>query len=255
MIATLDQATNEVKLTSIYRDTYVEIPGRGLDKINHAYAYGGPALLLSTINTNLDLNITEFVAVNFDSLVNSVDAVGGIDMYISSDEVKYINGYINAIAKSTGIETENITKEGQYHLNGVQALAYSRIRYTEGWDYKRTERQRVVLSKMLEKAKTMNSTDLIAVVDTMLPMITTNISKDEIRGKLLEINKYSAKEGIGWPYNVRGYTGSAWYGAPVTLESNVKRLHKEVFREEDYTPTAKVKEISKKIINKTGYSK
>jgi len=257
IIVTLNEKTKEVKLTSVYRDTYIEIPGRGLDNINHAYPYGGPTLALSTINANLDLDITEFVVISFESVINAVDALGGIEMNIESDEIKHMNAYIRQICKKMGLEAEQIKKPGTYTLNGVQALAYSRIRYTEGADYKRTERQRTVINKMFEKAKVMPKTELLKAIDEILPIITTNINKDEILPAVMQLSGYKIKESRGWPYNVREYIdvdNGKWRGAPVTLEGDVSRLHKEIFGEENYIPTKRVQEISRKIIERTGYS-
>ena len=160
MIISLNQETKNVKIASVYRDTYLNIDGHGLDKVTHAYSYGGPKLALSTLNKNLDLNITEFVAVNFDTVHTVVDSVGGVDINIEQSELKYINNYITAADKQFGTSTQKITTTGKQTLNGVQALAYSRIRYTEGGDYKRTERMRDVLIAVFEKAKTMSVSDL-----------------------------------------------------------------------------------------------
>jgi len=253
IIATLDESAKEVKLTSIYRDTYLEIPGKGLDNINHAYPYAGPALTLSTINTNLDLNITEFVVISFESVINAIDALGGIEIEITSEEIQYLNAYIKQISKKMKIEAQLIKKAGNHKLDGVQALAYSRIRYTAGADYKRTERQRTVIIKMFEKAKEMPKMQLLKAMDEILPIISTNIKKDEIIPAVLQLSKYKVKENGGWPYNVREYIDGKWHGVPVTLEKDVIRLHKEIFGEEDYIPTQKVQEISRKIVERTGY--
>lgn len=153
ILVTINNRTKNVKLTSIYRDSYLDINNYGLDKITHAYAYGGPALSMSSINKNLDLNIKEFATVNFDTVVSVVDAIGGIQISITADEVKYINTYIKAVNTQLGRNSSSITTPGTYTLDGVQALAYSRIRYTDGGDYKRTERMRDVLTAVFAKAK------------------------------------------------------------------------------------------------------
>lgn len=253
MLATIDEAKKEVHLTSVYRDTYLQITGRGLDKVTHAYAYGGPALAMSTLNTNLDLNIKQFVTVNFTSVVDIVDAVGGVTIDLTSAEVKYINQYIVENNKLTGHKASKITKAGTYNLNGVQALAYCRIRYTAGGDYKRTERMRDVLMKIAEKAKKMSIGQLNTLADKLLPEVYTNISGQEILSLIPQLIGYNIVESSGWPYNPGSATiNSVWYGPPVTLQSNVVELHKKVYGQEDYEPSAKVKEISRKIINKTG---
>ena len=126
IIASINNETHDVNLISVYRDTYVQVEGHGLDKITHAYSYGEAPLALKTLNENLDLNITEFVTVNFDAVADAVDALGGIKMNITSAEIEYINGYIDETSKVTGKKSKHITSAGTYMLDGVQAVAYSR---------------------------------------------------------------------------------------------------------------------------------
>ena len=257
ILAIIDQENKKVKLVSVYRDTYVRINEKGntkLDKLTHAYAYGGAALSMSTINTNMDLDVKEFATVNFNSLVDIVNAVGGVDITIESDEIKYINDYIDANNQILKTNSSHITKTGTQNLDGVQALAYARIRYTAGGDYKRTERMRTVLMAIGNKAKTLNISQLNNLAKIILPKVYTNINSDEIISLLPQIATYSLSESIGWPYEVRGATiGGVWYGVPVTLEECVTKLHKEIYGQEDYEVSSKVKEISNSIINKTGY--
>lgn len=240
IIASINNKTKEVKLISVYRDTYVQIEGHGLDKITHAYSYGEAPLAIKTLNTNLDLNIKEFATVNFDVVKETVDYIGGISMPITSEEVGHISG---------------ITKPGTYTLTGEQALAYSRIRYASGGDYKRTERMRDVLTAVANKVKTLNISQLNGFVDTILPKVYTNITSADIFSMMPSIASYKITDSIGWPYETKGITLDRWYGIPVTLENNVKRLHQEAFDETDYTPSETVKDISNQIIQKTGYSK
>ncbi len=258
IIASLDQKTKNIRLISVYRDTYLQLEEKGktvLDKVTHAYSYGGAQNTLKALNTNLDLNITEYVTVNFDAVIAAVNAMGGVTIDIDSSELKYINDYINATSASSGIKSSQITKTGKQTLDGVQAVAYSRIRYTEGGDYKRTERMRTVIEAMLSKAKTLNIGQLNKLVDTILPRVSTNISGTEIIGLVPSIASYNITDSIGWPYETRGKTIDRWYGIPVTLESNVEKLHKEIFGQSDYVVSDDIKEISNQIIKKTGYSK
>ena len=254
IIASINNSTKEVKLVSVYRDTYMQIEGHGLDKVTHAYSYGEAPLAISTLNTNLDLNIKEFVAVNFDAVAEAVDALGGVEIDVEENEIQYINSYIGETSKVTGIETEKVTSAGTQTLDGVQAVAYARIRYTEGGDYKRAERMRTVVEAMFNKLKTKSISELNEFADLILPKIYTNIDTGAIISMAPDLLKYNVTDSIGWPYETRGKTMGAWYGIPVTLESNVTKLHQELFRESDYVPSETVQNISDSIVSKTGYS-
>lgn len=255
IIASINNKTHDVKLISVYRDTYVQIEGHGLDKITHAYSYGEAPLAIKTLNTNLDLNIKEFVTVNFDSVSDAVDALGGIKMNITSAEVQYINGYIDETAKVTGKAAKHITSAGTYTLDGVQAVAYSRIRYTAGGDYKRTERMRDVITAMIAKLKTKSVSEINTIANKILPQVYTNLSTADLISMVPSLSSFNVAESIGWPYETKGITLDRWYGVPVTLESNVKQLHQKAFEDENYEVPSNVKTISQKIVNKTGYSK
>lgn len=256
MILSLNEKTKDVKIASVYRDTYLDIDGHGLDKVTHAYSYGGPKLALNTLNKNLDLNITEFVAINFDTVRVVVNSIGGVEMPIDSQEVKYINGYINSLNKQFGTSSANITTPGTYKLDGVQALAYSRIRYTDGGDYKRTERMRDVFTAVFQKAKTMNVSELNNLANTILPHVSTNISENEIMGMIPKAISFNIKDSFGWPYETEGkMITKVWYGVPINLQENVSKLHASLFDEKNYEPTDTVKSISNNIIKTTGYSK
>ncbi|ELC8345408.1 LCP family protein [Clostridium perfringens] len=161
MILTLDEEHKVMKLTSIMRDSYVDIPGHGDDKITHAYAFGGPELAIKTLNENFKVNVEDFMAVNFTSLPEIIDKLGGVKINIIPEEIHHIPG---------------ITSPGEQVLNGEQALAYSRIRYATGGDYKRTERQRVVLEAVFEKLKSTPTKEYPSLIDDFLPYIETNMS-------------------------------------------------------------------------------
>ena len=258
IIASINQETNAVKLISVYRDTYVYVTENGtkrLDKITHAYSYGGAQNTLKSLNEAMDLNITEFVTVNFDAVIAAVDSLGGVYIDIDKSEIKYLNDYIDATSESSGVKSSHITHSGRQKLDGVQAVSYTRVRYTAGGDYKRTERMRTVVEAMLSKAKTLNVGQLNSFADTILPKIRTNISTSEIWGLIPKLASFKVTESIGWPYDTKGITLDRWYGVPVTLKSNVERLHKEAFEQEDYEASDTVKEMSAAIVKKTGYSK
>ncbi|XZL28424.1 LCP family protein [Clostridium perfringens] len=161
MILTLDEEHKVMKLTSIMRDSYVDIPVYGDDKITHAYAFGRPELAMKTLNDNFKVNVEDFMAVNFTSLPEIIDKLGGVKINIIPEEIHHISG---------------ITSPGEQVLNGEQALAYSRIRYATGGDYKRTERQRVVLEAVFEKLKSTPTKEYPSLIDDFLPYIETNMS-------------------------------------------------------------------------------
>ena len=253
IIASINNETKEVRLISVYRDTYVKIQGHGLDKITHAYSYGEAPLAINTLNTNLDLNISEFVTVNFDSVSDAVDELGGVTINIENEEIKYINDYIDATAQITHKTAKHITSAGRQTLDGVQAVAYSRIRYTAGGDYKRTERMRNVIEAMANKLKSKNIMEINNFMDEILPKVYTNISQKTIMSMIPDMMNYKISTSIGWPYEVKGITLDRWYGVPVTLEKNVVKLHQDLFDDPDYTLPESIKTTSDSIIKKTGY--
>ena len=177
IIATIDTIHKKLKLTSVMRDSYVNISGIGNDKINHAYAFGGPQLAIKTLNENFNLNIEDFVAVNFDSLPKIIDMIGGVTVDITSEEVSHIPG---------------ISSAGTYNLNGAQALSYSRIRYATGGDYVRTERQRTILTKIFEKILTINTMKYPSLLNEVLPMVQTSLDYS----KILELGTEVLKMGV-----------------------------------------------------------
>lgn len=180
MVATLDPVHKKLKLTSFMRDSYVYINGYGQDKLNHAYAFGGPELAIRTLNENFGLNIEDFVTVNFSSLPVIIDILGGVDIEITDDEVQYINNYIKDINSKDGTYSDLIYSSGVQHLDGVQALAYSRIRYTSGGDYKRTERQRTVLNALFNKLASTSPTSYNSLLNEILPYVQTSLSASDL---------------------------------------------------------------------------
>ncbi|HCL4438274.1 TPA: LCP family protein [Clostridium botulinum] len=180
MILSLDKKHKKVKLSSIMRDSYVDIEGHGKTKLNHAYAYGGPELAIKAINSNFKLNIRDFVAVDFYGLENIIDTVGGIEIPVRSDEIKYINSYMQGTAKVENKSVQEVQNPGLQNLNGMQAVAYARIRYTSGGDYERTERQRTVLTAIMNKIKKLGPTEFPKVVSSLLPNVESSLSFTEI---------------------------------------------------------------------------
>ena len=261
LIISINYETNKVNLISIYRDTLVQMDlydKTRIDKINHSF-YGGIETTIKTINTNFDLNISEYVLVNFKVVEDLVDAVNGVDIDITSEELKYINKYINNNMKVTGVSSNLVTKEGTQTLNGVQALAYSRIRYTEGGDFKRTERMRTVVQKVFQKLKEKNVIEINEILNKILPEIQTNITKNEIMNLMTKFFNFEINETFGFPYNVistkldlkdyyEGTTkGVDYYDVPTSLPEDVIKLHKEILGEENYSLSENVSSIFEKI--------
>ncbi len=235
MIATVDKIHNKLKLTSIMRDSYVDIQGHGKDKINHAYAFGGHELALKTLNENFDLNLKDFATVNFSSLPKIIDSIGGIDLDIRSDEIKYINDYINNLNALNKTNVNSITSAGTQHVNGTQALAYCRIRYTAGGDGERTERQRIVLTKLFEKFNKVSPTKYPSILNDLMPMITTSLSSSEILGLAKTVSSMggSGLEQERFPkdnYSKGEMINGVYY---LTFDNNitVKQIHDYIFED------------------------
>lgn len=180
IIVSVDDTHQSIKLTSLMRDTLVEIDGYGKEKLNHAYAYGGAKLLLKTINQNFNLNIVDYALVDFNDLIAIIDAVGGVDLYVTWQEAMYTNFNIENINELNGTDIEKLeVKTQNIRLNGSQALSYSRIRYLDS-DYKRSERQRIVLLKIYERTKEIPFLNLPGVVMDLSEYVKTSLSEGEI---------------------------------------------------------------------------
>ncbi len=254
MIVSINQDTKKVKLVSVYRDTYLQnTKTKKFDKITHAFGSGGPALSMNILNSNLDLDLKNYVAVNFNVVVDVVDAVGGVTMDITQEEASQINPYIDEVNRTTGHKSKHITKGGTYTLDGVQATAYSRIRYTAGGDWKRTERQRKVLDLVFQKIKKMSLTDLNKLASKVLSQVSTNISTKQILALAAQASSYEIEDTKGWPFEVADYKpANVWYGAPKNLEKQVTELHAFLYEKEEYVVSQTVKNISDTLIKQTG---
>lgn len=235
MIATIDTTHKKLKLTSIMRDSYVSIDGHGLDKINHAYAFGKSELAIKTLNENFDLNISEFAAVNFSTLPKIIDKIGGIELDIDSEELTYINGYISDINNVNGTSSASITSTGLQHVDGTQAMGYCRIRYTSGGDYKRTERHREVLSKIFEKILNMSPTNYPSLLNELLPMVSTSLDASEILdlgNQVLKIGNTSLEQ-ERFPLDgyCEGKMINGIYYLTFEKEATVNQLHDYIFED------------------------
>ena len=254
IIASLNNDTKEVKLVSIYRDTLLELDDGSYNKANSAYSFGGPEGAVSLINRNLDMNIEKYVTVNFNALVDVIDAVGGLDLELTHDEVVHMNNYCVETSKVTGKSYEKIEPEveGTYHLNGVQAVSYSRIRYTEGGDFKRAERQRLVLQKIADKAQNMSVGTVNKIIDSVFPQISTNFTLAEMIGYAKNLTKYKLGDSIGFPAenttDMLNEVGSVVI--PKTLSSNVLEVHKFLFGRDGYSVSSTIEGIESGITAK-----
>lgn len=245
IIVSINSKTNDVKMASIYRDTYVYIPDRGYDKINAAYALGGYGLAVSTINLNFDLDISKYVTVNFQAVIDAIDYIGGITLDIDQEELKYLNGYVKELNKINKTNVSGLKSAGTQTVNGTQATAYARIRYTAGGDYKRTERQRIVLEKMFQKAKKLSLPKLYNMVDEFLPMVYTNLSNKDIMQLMKSFFSFDIVDQVGFPFDKDSHSyGKVSYVFPINLQENVKKLHLFLFDNEDYIPSSQVQEFS-----------
>ena len=253
MVCSINNKSGEIKLVSVYRDTYLDVKDGHYSKANSAYAGGGPERAINMLNKNLDLDITDFVTVDFNAVIKAVDLLGGIDIDLTDEEVKWLNAYLIETSQVTGVSYENVAASGTQHLSGIQAMAYCRIRYTEGWDYKRTERQRLVLEKIFEGAKSQGVTTLASMIGTMMPYIKTSLSNTEIIALAADIGKYTIADTQGFPYDqVAADVDAGDCVVPVNLAANVKQLHEYLFGDTDYTVSDTVQQISNQIINNTG---
>lgn len=277
MIASINNDTHEVKLVSVYRDSYLDIGNNTFKKCNQAYANGGPEQAINMLNTNLDLNITDYVTVNFNAVVECVDLLGGIEMTITDEEAVLMQGYINEVYWTTKMSSDvrknyNYEKDeqaliekyykaeylpgaGTYNMDGVQACAFSRIRYTTGDDYKRTERQRMVLAAMIAKAQKSDLETLNSLINQMFGDVKTSYSNAELLALAAQVFDYSLGETAGFPFEKNstrlGSKGSVV--VPCDLVSNVTELHVFLYGDTEYEPTDTVKSNSEKIISDTGF--
>ena len=235
MIATIDTVHKKLKLTSIMRDSYVAIDGHGNDKLNHAYAFGGPQLAIKTLNENFDLNIEDFASVNFETLPKIIDKIGGIELDIDADELEYINGYIAHLNNINGTSEPAIESTGLQHVSGTQALAFCRIRYTSGGDYKRTERHREVLTEIFKKIETMPVTSYPSLLLDILPMANTSLTYNEILDLGTEVLKLgdSSMELERFPLDdyCEGKMIDGIYYLSFDKETTVEQLHNYIFED------------------------
>ena len=252
MVCSINNETKEVHLASVYRDTYLDTTDDEYRKCTEVYSIGGAQQSISMLNKNLDLNITDYVTVNFQALVELVDMFGGVDITLSEGEVVWLNGYLVEEREVLGQECEDVPGPGLQHLNGMQALAYSRIRYI-GLDYERTERQRTVLEQVMKKAQDCDLIQLNEMIDTILPMVSTSLSITDMAKLITGIGKYTMDETVGFPFDKKTMDiNNSDCVVAVDLAENVRQLHSYLYGSKDYMPSEAVQEISSEIRSVTG---
>lgn len=257
MIASINQDTGDIKLVSVYRDTYLNLGNDTYNKCNAAYAKGGPEQAINMLNMNMDMNITDFVTIGFEGLIDVVDALGGVTVDVQDVEISHLNNYQRSMfldedgGGSLNNNIVEVTSSGPQTLSGLQATAYCRIRYTAGDDFRRAERQRTVLLACMEKAKNASLSSLTQIANNVFSEVYTSLDLNEIIELLGSITSYNVVAQDGFPNESLRATGTI--GAkgscvvPVTLADNVKWLHWFLFDDEDYQPSEFVKTCSDKV--------
>ncbi len=253
LIACVNQDSGEIKLVSVYRDSYLNTGENRFGKFNEAYARGGPEQALKYLNKNLDLNITSYITFSWKAVADSINILGGVDLEISKAEFRYINSFITETVKSTNIGSHQLKSAGMNHLDGVQAVAYGRLRLMDN-DYARTERQRKIIELAFAKAKQADYATLNNILVTVLPQVSHNLDFTELTNMALRISKYHIGETGGFPFAIgeANIPGKGSCVIPRTLESNVSQLHTFLFGDENYVPTETVKQLSERIAADSG---
>ena len=255
MIACINQDTGEIKLVSLYRDTYLKVSDKGTyRKFNYAYSEGGPEQALKMLNENLDLNITEYIIFNWKAVADGINILGGVDMEITKPEFKFINAFITETVEETGVGSHHLQSAGMNHLDGIQAVAYGRLRLMDS-DYQRVERQKKVIQAAFDKAKAAPYSVLNNILVVCLQEVMTNLDFADLTNVALNVTKYHIGETGGFPFERSEANMGKARGAciiPQTLESNVTQLHQFLFGDEEYEPTEAVKRISEKISSDSG---
>ena len=255
IIASVNQDTGEVKLVSIYRDTYLNLSNDTYTKCNAAYMKGGPEMAINMLNMNLDLNITDFVTVGFAGLTDTIDALGGVYIDVDEAELEHINNYQYCMAEDLKRSYNEVTTTGYQLLDGLQATAYCRIRYTAGNDFKRAERQREVLQATAEVAKKASVSSLTEIANSVFDEVYTSLDLSEIIELLGGISKYTIVADEGFPREDLRATGnigsSGSCDVPTSLADNVKWLHEFLFNDTNYEVSTDVQSYSDKIYSDT----
>lgn len=254
MLCSIHKKTGEIRLLSVFRDTYLRIDQKeDFDKINEAYFLGGPEQAINALEDNLDLQIDDYATFNWKAVVDAINVLGGVDIDITDKEFAYINSFITETVNSTGVGSYQLEHSGMNHLDGVQAVAYARLRLMDT-DFNRTERQRKVLGQAMEKAKNSDLKTLTTLIGTVYPQIKTSVGVDNLAGMAKNAKKYYISQTSGFPFSHQEIKiGKKACVVPTTLESNVVQLHSFLYNTENYVPSENLKSISSHIIEVSGF--
>ena len=259
IIASIDNKTKEIRLVSIYRDTFLKQKDDKYNKANSAYFRGGPEEAISMLNENLDLDIEDYVTVDFKALVDTIDLMGGIEIDIQEEEVQYMNEFLQETADVAGTEANFIEHAGEQKLDGAQAVTYARIRSTAGGDYKRTERQRLVIEKIFEKAVKTKISTINKIIDKVFEQVSTSFSLKEALGLAAGVADYQLGETAGFPFEKQDDVRYKNCGSVVVaqgLAENVQELHTFLYPNEEEKPVSDtVQQISDDIAYLTGVTR
>lgn len=254
IVGSLNNKTKEIKMVSVYRDTLLDIKDGELQKCNAAYSFGGPEQAINMLNKNLDLDIQKYVTVDFSVVAEAIDLLGGIDIDVKEEEIQYLNEFVYETGQVAGKEAYFVHEAGVQTLDGVQATTYARIRSTAGGDFTRTERQRIVIEKMVEKIKKSDLGTINKIIDKVLPSISTNFTSAEIISYAKDFAKYTLGDSTGFPIDKTTDTlsGLGSIVIPVTLADNVQKLHEFLYGTTGYTVSTTVQNISGSIVSRIG---
>ncbi|WP_346708073.1 LCP family protein [Massilistercora timonensis] len=254
IVASLNNKTKEIRMVSVYRDTILDIKDGQLQKCNAAYSFGGPTQAINMLNKNLDLDIQDYATVDFAAIANAIDLLGGIEIDLKPEEIAPLNKFVKETARVAGKKAHTVSEAGLQQLDGVQATTYARIRSTAGGDFTRTERQRLVIEKIAEKAQQSDLATINKIIDELFPTIKTSFTATEILSYAKDFMKYKIGDSSGFPFDKTTATisGLGSIVIPVDLESNVQELHKFLYDKEGYQPSSEVQAISGAIVSRVG---
>ena len=260
MIASINNDTKEVKLVSVYRDTFLDTDiqtenSPNFHKANRAFALGGAEQSIRMLNASLDLDIEHFITVDFKVVTDVVNMLGGVEIEVDSAELKYINHHIDSTAKASGDTGVHLRTTGVQTLNGTQATAYARIRSTAGSDFARAERQREVINQIVKKAKKTDLPTINKIINQVFPEICTNYTNTDIIRLAAAMFDYELADSTGFPFSkyparLGGSKGDVVICAD--LENNVRALHRYLYNDTSYVPSATVVNYSDLIKNNYG---